>query len=45
MALNLDVVGRPIKSQPFHYGPDQVILYALGIGTGSEDIAFIYERG
>jgi acyl dehydratase len=45
MALNLDVVGRPIKSQPFRYGPDQVILYALGIGAGPEDIAFIYEKG
>jgi acyl dehydratase len=45
MALNLDVVGKPIPSPPFSYGPDQVILYALGIGAGSEDIDFIYEKG
>jgi len=45
MALNLEVIGRPIKSQPYRYGPDQVILYALGIGAGPEDIEFIYENG
>jgi acyl dehydratase len=45
MAVNLDVVGKPIPSPPFRYGPDQVILYALGIGAGPEDIAFLYEKG
>jgi acyl dehydratase len=45
MVLNLDAVGRPIKSQPFRYGPDQTILYALGIGAGPDDIEFIYENG
>jgi acyl dehydratase len=45
MSLNLDVIGRPIRSQPFPYGPDQVILYALGIGAGPEELAFIYEKG
>jgi acyl dehydratase len=45
MAVNLNVVGKPISSPPFRYGPDQAILYALGIGAGPEDIAFIYENG
>jgi hypothetical protein len=45
MAVNLNVVGKPIPSPPFRYGPDQVILYALGIGAGPEDIEFIYEKG
>ena len=45
MALNLEIVGKPIKSDPFHYGPDQVILYALGIGAGPKDIEFVYENG
>lgn len=44
MALNLEVVGRPIESRKFRYGPDQVILYALGIGARLEDISFIYEK-
>jgi len=45
MAVNLNVIGKPIHSPPFRYGPDQVILYALGIGAGPGDIAFIYEKG
>lgn len=44
MALNLDIVGKTVQSEPFTYGPDQVILYALGIGAGLEDIDFIYEK-
>ncbi|MCP4215338.1 MAG: short-chain dehydrogenase, partial [bacterium] len=45
MALNLDIIGKPIESTPVTYGPDQVILYALGIGAGPDDIDFIYEKG
>ena len=45
MALNLEVVGKSIKARPFRYGPDQVILYALGIGAGPGEIEFIYEKG
>jgi acyl dehydratase len=45
MSLHLDVVGKPIASEPFRYGPDQAILYALGIGAGPAEIAFIYEKG
>jgi acyl dehydratase len=45
MALNLDIVGKPIQLKPVTYGPDQVILYALGIGAGTDDIEFIYEKG
>lgn len=45
MALNLDIIGKPIQSKPVTYGPDQVILYALGIGAGPDDIEFIYEKG
>jgi acyl dehydratase len=45
MALNLEVVGKSIKARSFRYGPDQVILYALGIGAGPGEIEFIYEKG
>ena len=44
MALNLGLVGEPIVSEPVSYGPDQAILYALGIGAQPDDFDFIYER-
>ncbi len=44
MALNLDVIGKKIGPVPFTYGPDTVILYALGIGAGVEELDFVYEK-
>jgi len=44
MALNLDVIGNKIGPVPFTYGPDMVILYALGIGAGVEELDFVYEK-
>ncbi len=44
MALNLDVIGNKIGPVPFTYGPDMLILYALGIGAGVEELDFVYEK-
>jgi acyl dehydratase len=44
MALNLEIVGKPIETEPFRYGPDQTMLYALGIGAGPKELDFIYEK-
>ena len=44
MALNLDVIGRTSESVPATYDEDAVILYALGIGAGVEELDFIYEK-
>jgi acyl dehydratase len=44
MALNLDLIGKKIGPVPFTYGPDTVILYALGIGAGIEELDFVYEK-
>jgi acyl dehydratase len=44
MAINPDVVGKKIESEPFSYTEDTVMLYALGIGAGLDEINFIYEK-
>jgi acyl dehydratase len=44
MALNLDIIGKQLESEPFTYTEDQVILYALGIGAGVKELDFVYEK-
>ena len=44
MPLNLDLVGKKTESIPFTYDQDAVILYALGIGAGVDELDFIYEK-
>ena len=44
MALNLDVIGKKYQEIPFRYDEDDVILYALGIGAGVEELDFVYEK-
>jgi acyl dehydratase len=42
--MNLDVIGKPFEALPFTYTQDQVILYALGVGAGVEELDFVYEK-
>ena len=44
MALNLDLIGKKTERIPFTYDQDAVILYALGIGAGVDELDFIYEK-
>ena len=44
MPINLDIVGRRYEPVPFTYNEDTVILYALGIGAGVEELDFVYEK-
>ncbi len=44
MAINPEIVGKEIKGEPFEWDQDKVILYALGIGAGIEDLDFVYEK-
>lgn len=44
MALNLDVIGEKLEFAPFKYDEDDVILYAIGIGAGMDDLPFVYEK-
>jgi acyl dehydratase len=44
MALNLDLIGKKTERIPFTYDQDAVMLYALGIGAGVDELDFIYEK-
>jgi len=44
MALNLDIIGEKFEFPPYVYNQDTVILYALGIGAGMNDLPFVYEK-
>ncbi len=44
MAINTAILGKEIKGEPFEYNEDTVILYALGIGAGRDDLDFVYEK-
>ena len=44
MALNLNLIGKRTEPIPYTYDEDKVILYALGIGAGVEELDFVYEK-
>ena len=44
VALNLEIIGKKSDPVPFTYDKDAVILYALGIGAGVDELDFIYEK-
>lgn len=44
MALNFDMLGREMDPVATPHTKDQVILYALGIGAGEDELDFIYEK-
>lgn len=44
MAINLGLIGKKTDPVIFKYSEDQVILYALSIGAGVDELDFIYER-
>lgn len=44
MAINTDIIGKTFGPVSHAYGRDDVILYALGIGAGTDEIDFIYEK-
>ena len=44
MSLNLDIIGKKLEVEPFTYNQDTVILYALGVGAGVDELDFVYEK-
>ena len=44
VAINLDVMGKERDPVIFTYDEDRVILYALSIGAGVDELDFIYEK-
>jgi multifunctional beta-oxidation protein len=43
MAANLSIVGKKLDPSVYEYSEKDVILYALGVGCGREDLRFVYE--
>jgi acyl dehydratase len=44
MPVDLSAVGRRLESTTYEYGEKDVMLYALGVGAGTDDLRFTYER-
>lgn len=44
MSINLDIIGKRFETSPSTYDQDTVILYALGVGAGVDEVDFIYEK-
>jgi NAD(P)-dependent dehydrogenase (short-subunit alcohol dehydrogenase family)/acyl dehydratase/putative sterol carrier protein len=44
MALNMDALGKPIGPVTKHYDWKDIVLYALGIGAGFDELDYTYEK-
>ena len=44
MALNLEAMGKPIGPVSKDYTWKDVVLYALGVGSGSSELEYCYEK-
>lgn len=44
MPVDLTMVGKKLQPTQFTYGERDVMLYALGVGAGTDDLQFTYER-
>jgi acyl dehydratase len=44
MPLNMELIGKKNEPAPFEYNQDTVILYALGVGAGVDELDFVYEK-
>ncbi|PKN60662.1 MAG: short-chain dehydrogenase [Deltaproteobacteria bacterium HGW-Deltaproteobacteria-11] len=44
MALNMDALGKPIGPITRRYDWKDVVLYALGVGAGFDDLDYAYEK-
>ena len=44
MALDMKVIDEKFGPIEYSYNQDQVILYALGIGAGVDELDFVYEK-
>ncbi|MGK5091449.1 SDR family NAD(P)-dependent oxidoreductase [Deltaproteobacteria bacterium TL4] len=44
MALNLDIIGKKLGPITKEYNYKDVILYALGVGAGFNELEYVYEK-
>jgi acyl dehydratase len=45
MPVDLSIVGKQLEPSIYEYGEKDVMLYALGVGCGPDDLPFVYEQG
>jgi 3-hydroxyacyl-CoA dehydrogenase/3a,7a,12a-trihydroxy-5b-cholest-24-enoyl-CoA hydratase len=45
MAIDLSLVGQKLPPTTFEYNDRDVILYALGVGAGTDELQYVFERG
>ena len=45
MAIDLSLVGQKLEPSPFEYSDRDVMLYALGVGAGTDELQYVFERG
>lgn len=44
MPIDLSYVGKPLEPVTYTYTERDVMLYALGVGCGRDDLPFVYEK-
>jgi acyl dehydratase len=44
MPVDLSIVGKKLAASKYEYSEKDVMLYALGVGCGPEDLQFVYEQ-
>jgi len=44
MALDLSAVGKELPPSTYEYTDREVMLYALGVGATTDELAFVYEK-
>ena len=44
MALNLDAIGKQVEPVTLEYTWRDVVLYALGVGAGFDELTYVYEN-
>lgn len=44
MPVDLSVVGKKLEPSKYRYAEKDVMLYALGVGCGPDDLPFVYEQ-
>lgn len=45
MAIDLSLVGQKLPPTTFEYDDRDVMLYALGVGAGADELQYVFERG
>jgi 3-hydroxyacyl-CoA dehydrogenase/3a,7a,12a-trihydroxy-5b-cholest-24-enoyl-CoA hydratase len=45
MAIDLSLVGQKLPPTTFEYDDRDVMLYALGVGAGTDELQYVFERG